>query len=187
MTLSAKTGLSLTDTAALRTIAVYEVVKAAVVVSAGFASIFLLRHDLQNAAGHVLRHLHVDPASRLSLAILEMALRIQSFDVRWIVLGSLVYAVVRLSESYGLWMGKAWGEWIGALSGAIYLPIEIREVLVRLNGLHLAFLLGNLAIVLYLCWHLWRRNEAKKRGESAALPPVAAESASAVEKVSLPE
>jgi uncharacterized membrane protein (DUF2068 family) len=166
------------DTAALRSIAVYEVAKATLVVAAGVASLFLLRHDLQGDALHALRHLHIDPASRVALEVLHMALRLQAFDPRWIILGSLAYALVRCAESYGLWYGRAWGEWIGALSGAIYFPFEIHELYVRITALRVGVLLANLVIVGFLCWHLWhRRRVARKSGGAPILaaPPGSAE------------
>ena len=163
--------LSLGNKAALRSIAVYELVKACIVVAAGIASLFLLRHDLAGAATHALRHLHLDPASRVSLEILHMALRVQDFDPRWIALGCVGYALVRVAESYGLWFGLAWGEWIGALSGAIYLPIEIHELITRVTALRLEVFLANLAIVSFLAWRPWRRRAEEQSagaGESLA-------------------
>ncbi len=159
------TGLSFRDTAALRSIALYEVAKALIVLAAGGVTLFLLRHDLEGATRHALGHLHLDPAGRLSIAILHMALRLQGFDPRWIALGSILYATIRLSESYGLWHGKAWGEWIGALSGAIYMPLEIRELFEGVTSVRLGLLLANLAIVGFLAWHLWYR----KRIDATAL------------------
>jgi uncharacterized membrane protein (DUF2068 family) len=36
---------------------------------------------------------------------------------------------VRLLEAFGLWRGLRWGEWLGAVSGALYLPFERRHFL----------------------------------------------------------
>lgn len=156
-------GLSPVDVAALRSIAVFEVIKAALVLGAGVASLFLLRHDLHGAAIHALRHLHMDPASRISLSILQMALRVQEFDARWIAFGSVLYTIVRLSEAYGLWYARAWGEWIGALSGAIYLPVEIREAILHASAFRVGLLAANLAVVLFLCRRLWKRRHVHVR------------------------
>jgi uncharacterized membrane protein (DUF2068 family) len=67
----------------------------------------------------------------------------------------LAYATVRLVVAYGLWQERAWGEVLGAVSGAVYLPFEL-EAWHRHPGWFAGLLLaGNLAIVAYLCALLW--------------------------------
>jgi uncharacterized membrane protein (DUF2068 family) len=41
------------------------------------------------------------------------------------------YIVVRMLEAYGLWNERAWGEWLGALSGGLYIPFEIGHLVHR--------------------------------------------------------
>ncbi len=68
----------------------------------------------------------------------------------------LVYATVRFAEAYGLWFGRRWAEWLAALSGGIYVPVEIYELTRGVSWIKVAALLLNAAIVVYLCGVLWR-------------------------------
>jgi uncharacterized membrane protein (DUF2068 family) len=55
-------------------------------------------------------------------------------------------------EAYGLWKARAWAEWIALISGAIYLPFEVVELIRRLSLFHLSLLIVNLAVVLYMVY-----------------------------------
>lgn len=68
----------------------------------------------------------------------------------------LVYALLRFAEAYGLWRGRRWAEWLAALSGAIYVPVEIYELTRGVSGIKVGTLLLNAAIVAYMCRVLWR-------------------------------
>ena len=48
----------------MRAIAIFEGVKGAMVLLAGFGALAFLHRDLQVIADHIVRHLHLDPASR---------------------------------------------------------------------------------------------------------------------------
>ena len=61
-----------------------------------------------------------------------------------------------LAPSTGLWKGCAWGKWLGALSGALYVPFELRHLL-YLPTLDAAAVIGiNVALVCFLGLQLWR-------------------------------
>jgi uncharacterized membrane protein (DUF2068 family) len=75
--------------------------------------------------------------------------------------GAMAYAAVRFAEAYGLWRGRRWAEWLGAGSGAIYVPFEIYEVATRPAWLGVAALIVNVAVVGYLLDALRRRGFLK--------------------------
>jgi uncharacterized membrane protein (DUF2068 family) len=64
---------------------------------------------------------------------------------------------VRFTEAYGLWRERAWGEWVAAASGAIYVPFELYELARGISWIKLAALALNLAIVAFMAYALWRR------------------------------
>lgn len=72
----------------------------------------------------------------------------------------LVYAAVRFAEAYGLWLERRWAEWLAALSGGIYVPVEIYELARGVTPIKLGALILNAAIVIYMASVLWR---TKKR------------------------
>ena len=68
----------------------------------------------------------------------------------------MVYALIRFAEAYGLWLGRRWAEWLAALSGAIYVPVEIYEITRSVTWIKLTALTLNALIVIYMCLVLWR-------------------------------
>jgi uncharacterized membrane protein (DUF2068 family) len=60
------------------------------------------------------------------------------------------YSCVRFIEAYGLWRDRPWAKWLAALSGAIYVPFELYELSRGVNGVKLAALILNVAVVAYM-------------------------------------
>ncbi len=71
------------------------------------------------------------------------------------------YAGVRLLEAWGLWRARRWGVWLGATSGAIYLPFELDHILRGPGWLNVSVLAFNVALVGYLTWRLWRQERVE--------------------------
>ena len=71
-------------------------------------------------------------------------------------LGS-AYIAMRFIEAAGLWLGKVWGEYLGALSGGIYIPFEIIHWADDPTGLNAFIVVLNILIVGILTHALWQR------------------------------
>jgi len=69
--------------------------------------------------------------------------------------------VVRIAEAYGLWRNRKWAQWLGAVSGAIYVPFEIYALTKGVTPLKLATLGINLLVVAVLSEALWRERPVK--------------------------
>lgn len=65
-------------------------------------------------------------------------------------LGAGAYACVRFAEAYGLWFARSWAEWLAALSGALYVPVELFELYKNASWLGVGMLLANLLIVVIM-------------------------------------
>jgi uncharacterized membrane protein (DUF2068 family) len=78
----------------------------------------------------------------------------------------VVYALVRFAEAYGLWHSKHWAEWLAAVSGAIYVPVEIYEISRGVSWIKVSALVLNIAIVAYMCYVLWRSKTASRASAS---------------------
>lgn len=143
--------------ATVRLIASFEALKGLLVVAAGFGLLHLLHHDLRHAAEALIRHVHIDPDARLSQVFLQRIDQLQYANLIGLFAAAIAYVALRFAEAAGLWFGKAWGEWLGALSGAIYLPIEIAHLVERPAwGVAVVFAF-NAAVIVYLAMRLWRR------------------------------
>ena len=151
-------------TAGLRTIAGYEAAKGAIVLLAGLGLLGFIHRDVQEAGEELVRHFHLSPSAHYPRIFLGLTARVTDGWLWTLALGSMLYSALRFSEAYGLWRGKAWAEWLAAISGAIYVPFEVVELVKRVTTLRIASLLVNLVVVGYMLWLLRRRSQ----GEDAA-------------------
>jgi len=67
------------------------------------------------------------------------------------------YIVVRMFEACGLWHDRAWGEWLVAVSGGPYIPLEISQLVYPPSIINAAVLAGNIFVVSFLVYRLSRR------------------------------
>jgi uncharacterized membrane protein (DUF2068 family) len=58
-------------------------------------------------------HFDLNPDGHYPKILLNNADLLASADLRQAVLLVWAYAVIRLTEGYGLWKGRAWAEWLG--------------------------------------------------------------------------
>jgi uncharacterized membrane protein (DUF2068 family) len=136
----------------LRAVASFELSKGLVVLAAGCGVLLLLHRDTSEIAQNLLTLLHISPDHRLSHMVMRQADRITDAKL-WTFAGlAACYSTIRFVEAYGLWKARAWAEWIALISGAMYLPFEIRELIRRLSLFHFSLLIVNLAVVLYMVY-----------------------------------
>ena len=149
--------------AGLRTIAGFEAAKGALVLLAGLGLLGLIHRDVQEAGEELVRHFHLSPSSHYPRIFLELTARITDGWLWTLALGSLLYASLRFAEAYGLWRGKAWAEWLAAISGAIYVPFEVVELVKKVTALRMTSLAVNLLVVGYML-SLLRKGPSKPMG-----------------------
>lgn len=121
---------------------------------AGSGLLSLIHQDVQLAAESIVRHFHLNPASRYPRIFLQLSESISSARL-WLMAGfALAYASIRLTEAYGLWWERKWAEWLAVLSGGIYVPLEIHELLSGFTWIKVCTLSVNICIVLYMTYVL---------------------------------
>ncbi|MBU1229377.1 MAG: DUF2127 domain-containing protein [Proteobacteria bacterium] len=143
--------------AGLKLVALLELSKGALVLLAGLGLLALLHRDVGDAAEDLVRLFHLNPASRTPRVFIEAADKLTDARLWWLAAAALGYALVRVAEACGLWLRKAWAEWFGALTGAIYIPIEIYELTQKLTWPRILILTVNALVVGYLALELLRR------------------------------
>lgn len=141
----------------LRAIAVFELAKGLLVLALGAGLLAFVHHDVGYAVTELLLHLHLNPESRIPGLFLALADRVTATDLWLLALGAVLYACVRIAEGYGLWLDREWAQWLGALSGALYVPLELYALSKSVTGLKLATLGLNLLVVAVLTDALRRR------------------------------
>lgn len=147
----------------LRGVALFEALKGGAAILVALWVLTLRHKDLEEVAAHILRVIHLGPEHNSARWLLRTAGRITGKQLGIVVIGILVYAVIRFTEATGLWLEREWAEWFALLSGGLYLPWEVFE-LIRHPTLFKWGVLGiNILIVLYMAWLLidsYRRRKA---------------------------
>jgi uncharacterized membrane protein (DUF2068 family) len=152
--------------AELRVVAVFEFAKGALVLAAGAGLLAFMHRDIRDVVTELLLHLHLNPASRIPGIFVALAERATSMDLWLLALGAALYASVRIAEGYGLWFDREWAQWLGALSGALYVPLELYALREGVTPLKLATLGVNLFVVAVLSDALRRRRRYRRRGST---------------------
>ncbi len=142
---------------ALHAIAVFEAVKGFAALFASIGLLQLLDHDMHQMMLSLLWRFHLDPDARYPELLLHYADLLSAINLRTMAPVAVAYITIRLAEAYGLWKEKIWGEWLAALSGALYIPLEVAHLLHRPTVFNGGVLLGNILMVAFLAFQLWRR------------------------------
>jgi len=144
----------------LRAVATFELTKGLIVLLAACGVLLLVhREDPWDIADGLLRLLHISPDHHFAQVFLDWADNLTEAKLWAVAAVAAAYSALRFVEAYGLWYARAWAEWIALISGTLYLPFEIYNLLHRQSLFHVSILLINLAVVLYMGYAL-------KTGES---------------------
>ena len=143
----------------LHAIALFEAVKglAALIASIGLLGLLHRDNDLRSLALAMLWHFHLDPSTRYPELLLHYADLLSAINLRSMAPVAAAYIAIRLAEAYGLWKEKVWAEWLAALSGALYIPLEVAHAVHRTTWINVGVLLANIGIVCFMAFQLWRR------------------------------
>lgn len=134
----------------LRTVALFEGAKGLLVLVTGFGLLSYIHRDIHEAAVQLVRHLHMNPAGHYPQIFLDLAERVDNTQLWAMAVGAMAYAVVRFVEAAGLWLRRSWAEWFAVLTGGLYIPVELYEVVLKRSWPRVTILLINGAIVGYL-------------------------------------
>jgi uncharacterized membrane protein (DUF2068 family) len=151
----------------LRAIALYKIVKVLLLLLVAYGELRLRDASL---AAKLLSWASARPYGlehRMVARLVEWFSGLSSSRAEVLRLVTLGYAAVFAVEGIGLWMQKRWAEWLTVVITASLVPFETWEMFYRPTLGKLAILLGNVAIVVYLVWHV--RTHAKEP------PPLVAE------------
>ncbi len=123
-----------------------------------------LHQDLHHIVAALIGHIGLQPGDRYPALLLSSMDELLGADRRLLMLGASAYVLVRCVEAYGLWMARSWGVWLGAVSGALYVPFELWHLMHQPTAWSVLVVLGNLALVGFLVRQLRRRALAPAGG-----------------------
>lgn len=144
----------------VRTVALLEAAKGILVILTGCGALSLIHHDVQQFAERLVGHLHLNPAKHFPQIFIEAASHLTDARLWTLAAFAAAYGLVRLVEAYGLWHGRRWAEWFATVSGAIYVPFELYELLHKATWLSLGALVVNLLVVGLMVYALLRSHQA---------------------------
>ena len=131
-------------------IALYKFLHALLFVAIGIGAHRLLHKDIADQIVLLAHHLRFNPESRLVNFILEKASLINDPVLRRIGFVAYCYAAVTLTEGIGLYLEKAWGEFLTLAIAASFLPFEMIEVVRRVTWVRVGLLSINILVFVYL-------------------------------------
>jgi len=151
-----------TSRRALHAIAFFEGFKGLAAITASLGLLGLAHHDLRQLAYALIGHFHLNPDAHYPKLLLTYAELLGNENLRSVVALAWAYAAIRLAEAYGLWKDRAWAEWLAALSGALYVPIEFGHLVKHVTPINATVLIGNVGVVMYMAWRLARRRAERR-------------------------
>ncbi len=138
----------------LHVIAVFKLVKAAILIAVSIGAFKLLGGD---AAEDVKRWSHA--LHMRGRYIDDLAAKIGGFsehELAAIGFGTLVYAAVFIIEGIGLWFRQLWAEYVTLIVTSSFLPFEIYEAGKDGTPTRILTIVINLLVILYLVMRLER-------------------------------
>jgi uncharacterized membrane protein (DUF2068 family) len=100
----------------------------------------------------VAEHAGVDLQSTGPVRLIHQALETSPHTLTLISLGVLAYGALELLEAVGLWLMKRWGEYVAVVGTAVFIPLEVYELLETVTWLRVAALALNVFAVVYILW-----------------------------------
>jgi uncharacterized membrane protein (DUF2068 family) len=153
----------------LRAVASFEFFKGIFVVVMGICALALVHKDVWLYAESLLALLHISTDHRSAQLFLDFADSVTDARLWAAARIAFAYAALRFTESYGLWKGLTWAEWVALVSGTLLLPFEVRELMRGITLIRSAFFLGNVAVVLYMAYVIRTNRREREREELASV------------------
>jgi uncharacterized membrane protein (DUF2068 family) len=151
------------DDGLIRLIATFKLLKAGLLIALSIGLFKLLHKDVGDVLEHWCEALRLDPGNRFVDLALEKAARVSPEHIKKLGLGSFLYAGLFLAEGTGLWLQKRWAEWLTVIITSSFVPVELYEIYRHSSYVKMVVLALNLAIVVYLIYHMRGADSTRRR------------------------
>ena len=152
-------------------IAVYKLLLALFFVTLGVGALRLVGKDVGDIFFRIASDLRFNPEGRFVNFVLDRASLLDDPMLRRIGFAAFCYAAISIAEGIGLYLEKAWGEYLTLIITASFLPLEIMEILHRHTFPRVGLLVVNVAVLIYLSKVVWERQRGSKRAEAVPETP----------------
>lgn len=147
-------------------IAFYKGLQALLFIALGFGALHLMHKDIDDVIGQLGDFLR-SPESRFVNFLYDRASLINDPLLRRIGALAFSYAGLSLAEGIGLFLEKAWGEYLTLAITASFLPWEIFEIFHHHTWVRAGLLVVNSLVFFYLLKIVVDRKKPAKSSESA--------------------
>lgn len=134
----------------LRLLALFELLKGGLTLAAVAAANELVHLEQRHALETLLARLPFSVEGHVARMLLRGLDVLHGQQIGEMAALASGYALLRAVEAFGLWTGRAWGQWVALISAISYLPWEIWQLWRHSGIVHATLLAGNLALVAYL-------------------------------------
>jgi len=131
-------------------IAAFKLSQALLFIAIGVGALRLVHKDIGDLLIRLAEHLRFNSEPRFVNFILEKSSLVNDHLLRRIGAVVFIYAALDLIEGIGLYLEKAWAEYLTLAITASFLPWEIFEVLRKVTWIRSGLLTVNALVVFYL-------------------------------------
>jgi len=153
----------------LRAVASFEFSKGILVLLIGLSALLLVHKDAWVIAESLLALLHISTDRHSAQLFLDFADNLTDARLWAAAQLAFTYSFLRFAEAYGLWRQRIWAEWLAFVSGTLFVPLEIRELMRGITLVRSVMFVANLGIVLYMFYLL--RAGLRRRRELKSIEP----------------
>jgi len=146
---------------AVKGVAIFEALKGIAALLGLFGLLSLLHHDLHRLVADFIGHFGYSASSHYPDLLLHWVDTIVGTPQLTLISIGCAYIALRWTEAWGLWHDKAWGEWFGALSSGVYIPLEVHHIMIERHWQGVAILALNIVLMLILLWRLRDRKRPR--------------------------
>lgn len=142
------------DTKLLRLIAIFKLLKAALLIAVGVGALRLVHTDITTLLEKWVARFGLNPGSRYVGHVFLEAATLTPNRIRDLAVGSFIYAALFLTEGIGLWLVKRWAVWFSIIITGSLLPVEVHEIFRHPTLARVLVLVVNIAVVAFLLYRI---------------------------------
>ena len=135
---------------ALKLLSVFEASKGLLVLLVGAGLLTLIHKNAQQEAAEIVKIFHLNPAHHHPEIFINTLANLSNTHFWLLSASAILYTLIRFVEAYGLWYDRLWAIWFAVASGALYLPMELYEIIETPTKARFIILLMNILLVAYL-------------------------------------
>jgi uncharacterized membrane protein (DUF2068 family) len=143
--------------AALFAIAIFKLIKGAVLLALVCGAISLFHKDVAAHVEHWLDQLQIDSDNRFVGALLAKLHLIHTKELSQLSALGAGYSTLFLIEGTGLLFRQYWAEWLTIIATSSLIPFEVFQLVKQFTAIAVLLLVGNVGIVLFLIYRVLQR------------------------------